>query len=239
MKYMLHLILLILLILNIYSCRKKNELPTYSTFPEITLRDPIQTPTQRPPFTATVENQQHTIKPLFDYQISGMVVSCGFSKYQAEYRNDKLNLMDAGIIWGANLDPSIYKSIRFRTNGVWLQAQTKNKAVWERLDQEQLSNNHLLCTNTHLVKQIKTLKRGDIVSIKGCLVSYSGRKSSVIRSDTGSSACEAIWVDDFDILQDGTKHWHILHNTTLYGMAVWFIVKVMLFFRITNPGPRQ
>jgi len=234
MKSVLNLIFLVLLILNIYSCRKKNELPAYSAFPEAAFKNPIQTPTKRSPFPAEIEGQKYPIKPLFDYQISGMVVSCGFSKNLAEYRNDKLNIMDAGIIWGGNLDPSIYKHIKFHTNGVWLKAQTKEQTVWERLNLTQLSNNHLLCTDPLLVKPIKSLKRGDVVSIKGCLASYSERTSSISRSDIGASACEIIWVDEFSILQDGTRNWHLLHKMTLYGMALWVIVKSVLFIRIAS-----
>ena len=231
--------LLVLVSLNIYSCRKKNELPAYSTFPEIALQDPMQTPTHRPPFTTVVENQKHNIKPLFDYHISGMVVSCGFSEHQAEYRNDKLNLMDAGIIWGNNLNPAIYKKVEFRNNGVWLHAKAKDKEVWERLDQGRLSNNHLLCNDPQLKKQIKAIKRGDVVSIKGCLVSYSGRGSSVSRSDSGDGACENIWVDEFEILKDGTRCWHLLHRTSLFGLAVLLVARIVRFFCITPPEYRD
>jgi len=229
MKHAFKLALLVLVALNIYSCRKKNELPAYSTFPEIALQDPMQTPTQRPPFTAEVEDQKHNIKPLFDYHISGMIVSCGFSEHQAEYRNDKLNLMDAGIIWGNNLDPAIYKKVEFDNDGVWLHAKTKDQEVWKRLDQERLSNNHLLCIDPRLKKQIKAIKRGDVVSIKGCLVSYSGRGSSVNRTDNGDGACETIWVDEFEILQDGTKHWHLIHRANLYGIVILLAGRIVRF----------
>ncbi len=238
MKQVSNLILLVLLALNIYSCRKKNELPAYSTFPKTALQNPIQTPTSRPPFSVLVEDQKHSVKPTFNYRICGMVVSCGFSKQQAEYRNDNLNTMDAGILWGSNLDPTIYKNMKFHTDGVWLKAKTKDKDVWERFDQAQLSNNHLLSTDPVLTKQLKALKRGDIISIKGCLANYSGRNSSVTRSDIGASACEIIWVDEITTLQDGTRPWHLLHKITLYGFALWIIVKTTLFLRPTKPAYR-
>ncbi len=236
MKHALNLILLVLVALNIYSCRKKNELPIYAGFAEISRQDPGQTPTQRPPFTARVENQTHHVKPLYNYHIAGMVVSCGFSKNMAEYRSDDLNIMDAGIIWGSNLDPAIYKKVEFYNNGVWLHAKTKDQEVWQRLDQERLSNNHLLCTDPQLEKQIKAIKRGDVVSIKGCLVSYSGRGSSVNRTDSGGGACETIWVDEFEILQDGTKHWHFLHRASLYGWVALLAIQGIRFFCIAPPG---
>lgn len=239
MKHTLNLAILVLIVLNIYSCRKKNELPVYPDFIESALQNPVQTPTQRPPFTIQVENQIHNVKPLYNYRIVGMVVSCGFSKSMAEYRSDDLNIMDAGIIWGSNLNPSIYKKIEFYNNGVWLHAKTKDQDVWEHLDQSQLSNNHLLCTDPLLKKQIKAIKRGDIISIKGCLVSYSGRGSSVDRNDSGDGACETIWVDEFKTLQDGTKHWHVLHHASLWGFIVLLAAQTMRFFCITSPGYKE
>lgn len=239
MKQVSNLILLVLLALNIYSCSQKTELPVYSTFPEMALQDPLQTPTSRPSFSAVVEDQKHTVKPIFDYQICGMVVSCGFSKSLAEYRKDKLNTMDAGILWGRNLDPAIYKNIKFHTDGVWLKAKIKDRSVWEIFDHAQLSNNHLLCADPAITKQVKALKRGDVILIKGCLANYSGRNSSVIRSDFGASACEIIWVDEISVLQDGTRPWHLLHKATLYGMALLLITKSALFLRSAKPAPRQ
>ncbi len=236
MKHALNLALLVLVALNIYSCRKKSELPIYADFAGISLQDPVQTPTQRPPFTTQVENQTHKVEPLYNYRIAGMVVSCGFSKNMAEHRNDDLNIMDAGILWGNNLNPAIYKKIEFYNNGVRLHAKTKDQEAWERLDQGQLSNNHLLCSDPQLTKQIKAMKQGDVVSIKGCLVSYSGRGSSVKRTDTGDGACEAIWVDEFKILQDGTRHWHLLHRASLYGLAVLLVGQIVRFFCTTPPG---
>ncbi|MBT8046495.1 MAG: hypothetical protein KJN67_04955 [Pontiella sp.] len=239
MKQVSNLILLVLIVLNIYSCNKKNELPAYATLPAMALRDPIQIPTSRPSFSAVVEDQKHSVKPIFEYRICGMVVSCGFSKHQADYRKDKLNIMDVGILWGSNLDPAIYRHIKFHTDGVWLKAKTKDKAVWEKLDQAQLSNNHLLSTNPVLTKQAKALKRGDVISIQGCLANYSGRRSSIVRSDTGASACEIIWVDKIEVLRDGTRPWHLLHKSTLYGFALWLIIRFALFIRPAKSAPRQ
>ena len=235
MNHLLNLSLLVLVTLNIYSCRKKTELPVYANVVKAALQDPVQVPTQRPPFTAKIEDQTHHVKPLYDYSIAGMVVSCGFSKSMAKHRNDNLNIMDAGIIWGENLDPAIYKKVRFYNNGVWLHAETKDQVVWERLNQNQLSNNHLLCTDPQLKKQINAIKLGDLVLIKGSLVSYSGRGSSTSRTDRGDGACEAIWVDEFEHLQDGTKFWHILHRASLYGLGLLLAIQSIRFFCSATP----
>ena len=231
--------LLVLVILNIYACRKKGELPAYTQFAENALQDPVQTATEQLPFTVRLKNQIHHVKPLYNYSISGMVVSCGFSKNMAKHRSDNLNIMDVGIIWGTNLNPAVYKKIEFYNNGVWLHAKTKNKDVWKHLDQGRLSNNHLLSNDPQLSKRIKAIKRGDVVSIEGYLVSYSGRGSSVERTDSGGGACETVWVDEFEILQDGTGHWHRLYHYNLYGLATLLALRIALFLCTTPSGYRS
>ena len=236
MKLFLNLILIALTVLNLYSCRRLNELPAYTSFPDITRQDPLQTPTKRPTFTAEINDQKHTVRPLYEYHIAGMVVSCGYSESLAEYRKDELNIMDAGLIWGSNLDPTIYKKIKFHTNGVWLMAKTKDRAVWEKLDQQKLSNNHLICSDPQLIKQIKALRRGTVISIKGCLASYSGRNSSVSRTDTGDHACEVIWVDQFNVLLDGTKTSYRIHRASLAGIVGILLIR---FFRFLFIQPQR
>jgi hypothetical protein len=231
--------MLVLLVLSVYSCRKRNELPVNIRFPAIAREDPGQVPTQRPPFEVRAGNQTHTVTPLYEYRIAGMVVSCGFSKNLAEHRNDYLNIMDTGIIWGGNLDPSIYRQVEFDNDGVWLHAQTRDRYAWKKLNDRQLSNNHLLSDDPRLIRQIKALKRGDVISIRGCLVSYSGRKSSVSRTDSGSHACEIIWVDELKILQDGTYGWQMLYRISLYGLLILLGARALFFFCRTPSGYRE
>ena len=119
-----------------------------------------------------------------------------------------------------------YESSRCQLN---LHAETKNQAVWERLDQQRLSNNHLLCTDPDLKKRIKAIKCGDVVSIKGQLVSYSGRGSSVIRTDSGDGACETIFISQFEILDSMDNGWRTAYSVSLFaviGTALAWLVAV-------------
>jgi len=230
MKQLFNVLLLVLFALSIYSCKKKNELPSYTQFPSEALRDPLQNPTTRSPFDAQINNQTHHVVPQFDYQISGLVVSSGFSKNMAKRRNDDLNLMDVGLLWGSNLNPEIYQKITFKNNGVWLHANAKDCRVWKQLDQNRLSNSHLICTNPALRKQLKALHPGEIISIEGCLANYSGRNSSTVRTDRRGGACEIIWVDQLVILQDKTKPWALLSTISLYSLLALLFLKIVCFF---------
>ncbi len=230
MKQLFNVLLLVLFALSIYSCKKKNELPSYAQFPAEALRDPLQTSTLRPPFQARVGDQTHHVVPLFDYQIAGLVVSSGFSKNMAKRRNDDLNLMDVGLLWGDNLDPAIYQNITFINNGVWLRFDTKDRKVWNRFDQNRVSNNHLICTDLSLRKRIKALHPGEIISMEGCLADYSGRHSSTVRTDRGDGACEVLWVDKLILLQDKTKPWELLFRGSFYSLLGLLLLKIIHFF---------
>lgn len=230
MKYLLRSVLIALVALSIYSFKKSRELPFYEKFVDVAQSDPVQEPTQQPTFSAEVDGHSYTITPLRTYRIAGMVVSCGFSKALSEYYKDGLNIMDAGLVWGSNLDPEIYRNIKFHTNGVRLFYHTKDREAYERFDESRVSNNHLLCIDPDLKKRIKALKRGDVVSIKGLLVSYLGRKSSLTRTDQGDGACEVVWVDEMELLQDGTRHWHSLFKGGLYGIGALLMGQVAWFF---------
>jgi hypothetical protein len=238
MRYLSNTLLLVLTFLALYSCKRKAELPVYENFAGPARQDPEQTPTERPAFTVHIEDQTHTVTLLYDYTITGMVVSSGFSRTLAERRNDHLNILDVGIIWGGNLDPQIYRNVEFYNDGVWLHARTENESVWQKLNPQQLSNNHLLSNDPHLIKSIGAVKLGDVIKIRGSLATYSGRRSSVKRSDSGDGACETIWVDEFSILQEANKPWHRLHRTALYGIFSLLGIRILLFFLATPSGYR-
>ena len=71
------------------------------------------------------------------------------------------------------------------------------------------SNNHLIPANDVIKREIKKIKRGDYVEIKGYLVDINGSNSgdgsfywnsSKSREDTGDGSCEVIYVTDIEWL---------------------------------------
>jgi len=230
MKNLTPIFLISLILLILYSFYKKNQLPTYINPPESILKDPKQQTTSRPCFTVKIGGRTHPIIPLREYEISGLIVSCGFSETLSKYHNDTLNLMDVGLIWGSNMDPKLYKKIKFKTNGVRLFFKPTHRNIWKHFRFDQISNNHLICTNSLLRKKIKKLHRGELISIKGFLANYSGRSSSLTRTDRGDGACEVIWVDKLTILEDKTKFWHYLFWGGIYALAGFLLLVTLHFF---------
>lgn len=180
-KIIQRLLFFILIGLMIFFFIKKQALPNYSTFPEPTRHSPLQVKTLKEPFFVTAEDgREHQVFPLFDYTIAGMVVSGGHSKTLSDYYQDKLNVMDVGLIWGENLDPEIYRNVKFYTNGVRLYYSSRNMTAYNAMNQDKVSNSHLLCIDPVLKKRLQKLRRGDIVVIEGFLASYGGRKNEEV-----------------------------------------------------------
>jgi len=230
MKNFTFIFLLLLIVFTIYSCHRKNQLPIYTNVPQSILKDPKQQPTSRPCFTVQINKRVHPIIPLREYEISGLIVSCGFSESLSKYHNDTLNLMDVGLIWGDNMNPKLYKKVKFHTNGVRLFFKSTHQEVWNRFRFDQISNNHLICTNALLRKKIKKLHRGELISIKGFLANYSGRSSSLTRTDQGDGACEVLWVDELTILEDKTALWNHFFWNGIYAIIGLLLMIVFHFF---------
>jgi hypothetical protein len=152
----------------------------------------------------------------------------------AEYRRDDLNIMDAGLIWGGNLDSAIYRKIKFYNDGVWLRWRTKDRDIWQKFDVSKVSNNHLLCTDPSVNRKIKALKPGDLITIKGCLASYTlqygSRGSSTVRTDQGNGACETVWVDELTVLESGNKNWHLIYKISLSALGGLTLFRIIRFF---------
>jgi len=59
---------------------------------------------------------------------------------------------------------------------------------------------HMVPANGEIEQQLKSIKKGQIVSIKGSLINVSADdgwqwKSSTTRNDTGKGACELVYVE--------------------------------------------
>jgi hypothetical protein len=187
-------------------------LPDYHSVLPSTLDEPLQTRTLQPPFKVSEKGVEYTIKPVADYEITGVVVSqhdtAVFWDYiHAEY-NDHINVADLCIVWGNNLKSNNYQALRYSSGQFTCNVATDRDEVWTKFDPDALSNNHLLTSDRSLAKRIRNVKVGDQVRLKGHLASYSHnsgnafeRGTSTVRTDRGNGACETIFVTQAEVLK--------------------------------------
>lgn len=214
------------------------KLPTPKEILRPLYQQPNQQPVQAAPFLKKYDNKEYMIRPRYEYDLYGLVVSyknLDEKWFNIYYKDDPYNIKDLCVIWGGNLVREDYKQVKF-WNGTWTcHFQWSQANV--HFNGNELSNNHLLPDNEDISKTLKKARTGDQIHFKGYLVDYSvigsgggERKSSTIRSDTGNHACEVVYVKEFEILKNNNAGWRFLNTMSLGLIVLSFLMKLYIFF---------
>ena len=192
------------------------------------------------------------LTPLYDYEISGLVV--GRMNYQIFSINRYTSLLpvDLRLIWGSNVANKVYqdKRIKFKQDSRWCWVSWNGDAVFNLYE---FSNNHLLTRNKDLSNEAKKVNRGDQITIRGKLVNIkatpledngaSGQntltwKSSTTRKDNGAGACEIIYVEDIEVIKKGNVLSRSLFWFSFYGLILIIIWSIAYFLYSINRQPK-
>lgn len=199
-----------------YGLHKKDAYPSPGFYDARVQQEPRQRPTREAVFTTRVGEQSYEIKPLFDYELHGMVVSYHHSDELSDIYHhgdwaDFLNTKDICVIWGNNVSSGIYRDMRFENTTWTCWAAWRDDETGKRFRLDQLANNHLLNDKPDLTRKIREAEPGDQITIKGFLASYKNlangysRASSTSRTDTGNGACETLYVQEFSIVNKANR----------------------------------
>ena len=192
---------------------------------------PIQKETKKQPFDVTVNDITYHIKPLYEYELYGLVVS----KHEAdslldvdhERWGDYLNTVDLCVIWSTNAFSGIYERLKFSSGSWTCYAESSSWEDWSHFSMTQLSNNHMLSDRRDINRTLRKVRIGDQIHFTGYLVNYShgnfSRGTSTVRTDNG---CETVYVENLSILQSGPVIWLLLRRLALFGIVLcvvaWF-----------------
>lgn len=195
----------------------RNELPGRIDYVPELRQEPVQTPTDTRPFDVEFNGVGYTVMPEYAYDITGMIVSYrhhdGNSRMHS-LANDHLNMLDVCVIWGSNPANERLHKISF-WNGIFTcNVKTRDQQAWDAFDMSQLSNNHLISDDELIRRQVRKIRVGDQIRLRGYLASYtseggSTRGTSTTRTDTGDGACETIYVQHFNIVEAATSYWRL------------------------------
>lgn len=210
----------------------RNDLPGDVDFQPEVLAEPQQEATQARPFNASFKGVDYKVEPEYRYDLAGMVVS--FRHHDGNSRmhfraNDHLNMMDVCVVWGDTATSKLLHKIKF-WNGIFTcNFQTRNQAAWDAFSVQQISNNHLISDDPSIREQVKDIRIGDQIRVRGYLASYSNdaggkRGTSTTRTDTGDGACETVFVEQFDIIGPATSLWRISMWVSLLVLAAGLFV---------------
>jgi hypothetical protein len=229
---------LICLLLWVLAMVFDDRLPPESAILPQLYGEPQQTQEDLPaPFAVTVKKVTYTVRPLFRYEMSGLVVSQhrSDSLLDISHRrwNDFLNIKDLCLVWGRNIRSGVYREMKFWNRDFTCMCAFPDEETGMLFSGSHLSNNHLLSADRRLSRRILRVRPGDQVHFKGYLAEYRQpanqffRGSSTVRDDTGNGACETVFVTEFNILKRANPAWRAVRPLALLGGAA-FLVALLL-----------
>ena len=220
----------------------RNDLPRNAELLPELAGEPKQTSTSDRSFEAVYNDVEYLVEPQYEYDLYGMIVSYrhhdGNSRMHLQ-ASDHLNMLDVCVVWGGNASNPLIHKLDF-WNGIFTcNVKTRNQEAWDSFDMAQLSNNHLISDDDFIRDQVKGIRVGDQIRVRGYLASYSNegggkRGTSTTRLDTGDGACETLYVRRFDIVQPAVSNWRISMGVSL---AVFLLATFVHFRRPYRPYP--
>lgn len=237
------IVLLAVVALLLVSFWNRDDIPGNIEFQSALTHEPRQTPTSRQPFSVEWHGVRYRVEPVYDYELTGMIVSYrhhdGETSRMHRRANDHLNMADLCVVWGDTAQSPNLDRLEF-WNGIFTcNVHTSDRAAWESFDVTELSNNHLLSADEGVRDRVLTVQVGDQVYVRGMLASYgaggSKRGTSTTRDDTGNGACETIFIDEFRIVQEAVSYWRL---SMYFALAVIAVILVVHFRRPYRPYDR-
>ncbi len=199
--------------------------------------EPLQQMVARPAFDAHAGKVDYKVSPVADYEISGLVVSRhdadAWWDWMHAAANDHLNVVDLCLVWGASAVSGAYEKTSFSSGQFICYYESRDADALAPANVRAVSNNHLLTANPAIARQLRKVRVGDQVTLRGQLVSYSHsagfefmRGTSTTRDDTGNGACETLFVQDLAVLRSapGWPRWLRWAGAVLlvFGLIRWF-----------------
>lgn len=116
-------------------------------------------------------------------------------------RDSEISPIDYALGWGCMSNQAVIDQLDLSHYGRWFEYRWSNMAPADPSEINcHSSNNHLIPASDAVRSQLLSMKVGSIVSLKGYLVQVEASDgfhwvSSLGRYDTGSGACEVMWVE--------------------------------------------
>ena len=124
------------------------------------------------------------------------------------YTNDeqaKFSPIDYAVSWGLFAEPEIARHISVNQYDRYLNWKIDRLPVPKEQAMQMVSNMHIIPASPEIAKQIKHVKRGDLVRLKGELVEIKDKDmvwtSSLTPTDTGDGACEVFRVSSIQWIE--------------------------------------
>ena len=144
----------------------------------------------------------YDVEKLASYEIEAKVLS------RKDYSDmgSKFSPTDLALGWGHMSDESVLETLNISQSGRWYRWRSKTTTLPISINEVKYSsaNTHIIPANELVKENLKNVKKGSIIKMKGYLVKITGEngyiwKSSTTRRDSGAGACEIFYVERLDL----------------------------------------
>ena len=160
------------------------------------------------PITFEKKGHEVLLTPRATYRITGYAVET--SRHLLD-EWDYVLPMDLALVWGPVADPDVLRRMKFHLSGRYVSWWHDGGGPMHRQEvlASHVANNHLVPASDDVAKELSRIRVGDLVTLRGKLVDVEIRdragkvvhrsRTSLSRDDTGSGACEQLWVEAVDV----------------------------------------
>ena len=121
-------------------------------------------------------------------------------------READLSPIDLALGWQNMSDETVLKNIKISQSGRWYRWHVQQFPIPRNEIETQSANMHMVPANEQVAEAISDAKQGEIIELSGYLIRADANddsfywQSSLTRDDTGTHACELIYVEQFKVV---------------------------------------
>ena len=155
-------------------------------------------PYQKEVYSARIrEIKGYRIERLASFDIRARVIAA--ERYWFD-QGSALSPVDLVLGWGVMSDSAVLQQISISQGGRFYHWWARTLSLPRRVIETQSANMHMIPASGEIARQLKSIRAGNMVHLKGYLVEATSKqgfrwRSSLSRTDTGGGACELILVE--------------------------------------------
>lgn len=160
-------------------------------------------PIQKSVTAGPIKYKNVVLDPLAEYSLKARVLST--ERYWID-KMARIVPIDVALGWGVMSDTKVLEELKLWQEGrFYFYAWKDSPPADPQLITKSSANMHLIPATEYVEQEVKKLRKGQIVDLRGYLVRVnypdgSDAKSSLAREDSGAGACEIMWVQSIQIL---------------------------------------
>lgn len=151
---------------------------------------------------ASFEVNGYQVMPVAEFSLEARVLS---TKNYHVGREADLSPTDLALGWGAMSDSAVLDRLQIsQGNRFYFYRWSDQPPIPPGEIAEHSANMHMIPASNDVKRRLDQVREGQVVALRGYLVRAQAQDgwrwhSSMTRSDTGSGACELVWLEDIAV----------------------------------------